>query len=139
MRDTKPQRATASEQAYRDAAGTPTETAPTIAALAEAALALLAARGRRAADGAGAAFAATTSGGVRFDIGCSGPDLPKSVPAETAHPSMIPKQRPWAGRYRLSVKAPLLVFDLCWNADEPLRIMQFSRGDWERELRSLAG
>jgi len=139
MRDTKPQKATASEQAYRDATGTPTETAPAIAELAEAALGLLAAKGQRAADGAASLFAAATPRGARFDIRCAGPDLPKSIPTRTVHPSMIPKQRPWTGTYRLTVKAPLLVFDLYWNADEPLRIMQFSRGEWERELRSLAG
>jgi hypothetical protein len=32
----------------------------------------------------------------------------------------------------------LLVLDLYWNTAEPMRIMQFSRGDWEEELRALA-
>ena len=50
---------------------------------------------------------------------------------------MIAQQRPWSGAYRLTVKAPLLVLDLYWNADEPMRILQFSRGEWEAALRAL--
>ncbi|MCW5771718.1 MAG: hypothetical protein KIT16_08805 [Rhodospirillaceae bacterium] len=138
MRDTKPPKATGSGQAYRDAASTPTATAPVLKALAETALAVLARSGARTADNAAAHYAATTDGGVRFDITCAGPALPATVPAETVHPSMIPKQRLWRGTYRLQVKAPILAFDLCWNEGEPLRIMQFSRGDWERELAAMA-
>jgi hypothetical protein len=136
MRDTKPQRATASEQAYRDATGTPTRTAPALKELAEAALAVLAKRGSR--DAGGVVVTTTSASGVRFDIRCSGPDLPATIPGETIHPSMIPKRRPWVGAYRLMVKAPLLVFELYWNEHEPLRIMQFSRGDWEHDLRAQA-
>ncbi len=136
MRDTKPQRVTASETAYRDATGTPTRTAPILAELAGAALELLAARGERA--GGAWSLAASAPSGVRFELRCAGPDLPETIPTETAHPSMIPKQRPWVGTYRLTVKAPLLVLDLYWNAAEPMRIMQFSRGDWENELRAVA-
>ena len=138
MRDTKPQRATASETAYRDATGTPTQTAAILFELAGAALSLLAAKGRRDADGARTAYSATAPNGTRFDICVTGPDVPAAIPAETTHPSTIPKLRPWIGKYRLAVRAPLLVLDLYWNADEPLRIMQFSRGDWERELRALS-
>jgi hypothetical protein len=127
---------TASETAYRDAAGTPTRTAPVLTELAGDALRLLAARGhRRDADWFHADAAAS---GVRFEVRCAGPDLPDAIPGETVHPSMIPKQRPWVGTYRLTVKAPLLVLDLYWNTAEPMRIMQFSRGDWEEELRALA-
>jgi len=136
MRVTKPQRATASETAYRDAAGTPTRTAPVLTEMAAAALRLLAVKGDR--GGTTWSLAASASSGVRFQLRCEGPNLPDSIPAETVHPSMIPKQRPWVGTYRLTVKAPLLVLDLYWNAAEPMRIMQFSRGDWEKELRALA-
>lgn len=136
MRDTKPQRVTASETAYRDATGTPIRTAPVLAELASAALRLLAIQGNRA--GAAWALAAAAADGARFELRCDCPKLPDAIPAETVHPSMIPKQRPWVGTYRLTVKAPLLVLDLYWNAAEPLRIMQFSRGDWEDELRALA-
>ena len=41
--------------------------------------------------------------------------------------------------YRLTVNAPLVVFDIAWRPDEPLRIMNFSRGNWEQELITLAG
>jgi hypothetical protein len=127
---------TASETAYRDATGTPTRTAPVLTELAGAALGLLAAKGRR--GDAHWTLADTAAGGVRFELRCTGPNLPDAIPGETVHPSMIPKQRPWVGTYRLTVKAPLLVLDLYWNAAEPMRIMQFSRGAWEEELRALA-
>lgn len=136
MRDTRPQKATDSGTAYRNAAGTPTRTAPILTELAGAALRLLARQGERGASGW--ALAATASDGVRLDLRCDGADLPETIPGEIAHPSMIPKQRPWVGAYRLTVKAPLLVLDLYWNAAEPMRIMQFSRGDWEDALRALA-
>ena len=53
-------------------------------------------------------------------------------------PAEIPKQRPWVGAYRLVVAAPIIAFDIYWRGDEPLRIMTFSRGDWEDELLALA-
>lgn len=136
MRDTKLPKANASEHSYRNAGGTPTETAPALKALAEAGLAVLAGKGTRAADGSSWSYAARTPAGIHLDIRCTGPDLPKTVPVHTVHPSLIPRQRPWVGRYRLIVRSPLLVFDLYWNADEPLRIMTFSRGDWERDLQA---
>lgn len=73
-------------------------------------------------------------GGVPIAIRLSGPDLPHDVPHEIATPQQIASERPWAGAHRLVVSAPLIVLDLYWNADEPLRIMTFSRGDWERDL-----
>lgn len=143
MRDTRPPRESASVRAYRKAEATPTATAPALAALAGAALALLARDGARGDGGRNPGDAtwrlsATSPGGVRFDISCTGPDLPASVPAATAHPTDIPKERPWVGTYRLAVAAPVLAFDIYWRADAPLRIMTFSRGDWERELLALA-
>jgi hypothetical protein len=71
---------------------------------------------------------------VPLDISCSGPDLPTGIPAEVAHPSVIPYERPWVATYRLKVHAPLIVLDLAWQEDAPLRIMTFSRGDWEEAL-----
>jgi hypothetical protein len=41
--------------------------------------------------------------------------------------------------YRLTVNAPLVVFDIAWQPDEPLRIMNFSPGNCEQELITLAG
>jgi hypothetical protein len=72
-------------------------------------------------------------------ITCTGPDLPDRVPDQTAHPSTIPFERPWAGVYRLQVRAPLIALDLYWRADAPLRIMTFSRGTWEQALLEMPG
>jgi len=83
--------------------------------------------------------AATASpSGVAFDVRCCDPDLPASIPSQTLSPAEIPKQRPWIGTYRLVVAAPIVAFDIYWRGDEPLRIMTFSRGDWEDELLTLA-
>ena len=143
MRATRPPRESASVRAYRQAEGTPTATAPAVKALAGASLALLARRGERFDGGEKPGdstwrLATETPGGVRFDISCSGPDLPVGVPARTAHPTDIPRERPWVGTYRLAVAAPLVAFDIYWRADAPLRIMTFSRGDWEDDLAVLA-
>ena len=72
--------------------------------------------------------------GMILKICCKGPDLPSSVPDQTVLPSDIPKDPQWVGTYRLVVAAPLVAFDISWKVDEPLRIMNFSRGDWEGEL-----
>lgn len=72
--------------------------------------------------------------GVRLKICCSGPDLPDGVPAETMSPALIPHEPDWVGAYRLAIAAPLVAFDISWNPDQPLRIMNFSRGDWEDAL-----
>ena len=44
----------------------------------------------------------------------------------------------WRGTHRLVVAPPLVALDLCWTPGEPLRIMTFSRGDWEEELLAMA-
>jgi hypothetical protein len=136
MRDTKPPKATDRGTAYRNAAGTPTHTAPILTELAGAALKLLAGKGERGPTGR--TLGVSAASGARLELRCDGPDVPGAIPDKTAHPSTIPKQRPWVGAYRLTVKAPLLVLDLYWNAAVPMRIMQFSRGDWEDTLRALA-
>jgi len=79
-------------------------------------------------------YATEITNGMDFNIYCTGPDLPASVPVETAFPADIPKQPKWVGAYRLVVAAPLVAFDICWQIGVPLRIMTFSRGDWEDEL-----
>jgi hypothetical protein len=38
----------------------------------------------------------------------------------------------------LTGERPVAVFDLAWRPDEPLRIMNFSRGNWEDELLAMA-
>ena len=75
---------------------------------------------------------------MRLKICCTGSDLPKSVPAKTVFPTDIPNEPSWVGTYRLVIAAPLVAFDICWKPAEPLRIMNFSRGDWEDELQALA-
>lgn len=82
-------------------------------------------------------FVGKTPEGIRFEVRCTGPDLPTTVPAEAALPSDIPKHPKWRGTYRLVVAPPLVAFDICWRLDEPLRIMTFSRGDWEARLADM--
>ena len=75
-----------------------------------------------------------TDGRPPLDISLAGPDIPDTVSDGIAPPALIAGERPWKGRYRLAIRAPLLVFDLYWTPGEPLRIMSFSRGDWESDL-----
>lgn len=106
--------------------------------IARRALAVLRERGAPKADGAVSARL-TPDGAPALDIRYSGPELPDAVPESVASYQMVSEQPPgWQGAHRLVVRAPLVVFDLCWNADEPLRIMGFSRGDWERDLMETA-
>ena len=106
---------------YRKAEATPVVTAPILADMGETALSLL------ARDGA-----------ETDDISLTGPDLPNHFPDQSIHPTLISAERPWVGDYRLIVKAPLIVYDIYWKPDAPLRIMTFCRGDWELELTALA-
>ena len=143
MKDTKPPRETVSSLNYRDAEETPTATAPDLKILAAAALSLLARDGAvtvQDAEPGRETWVATEAmfGGMALDVRCTGPDLPRTIPDEMAHPSVIPYERPWVGTYRLTVRAPLVVFDLYWRLDAPLRIMGFSRGDWEEALTAPA-
>ena len=108
-----------------------------LTALAEAALAVLAREGER--DGTGWRLGTETREGQAFEIRCDGPGLPATIPAETILSADIPKDPKWRGTHRLVVAPPLIAFDLCWTPDQPLRIMTFSRGDWEDELLALAG
>lgn len=104
-----------------------------IHALAVAALTILARDGaKRASDGWRVQF--TGASGIPVTISCAGPDLPARIARDLAPPALIPTQRPWVGKYRLIVTAPLIVLDLCWTPNEPVRIMGFSRGDWEKDL-----
>lgn len=107
-----------------------------LTALAGAALRVLARNGDRSKTGW--RFAGRTREGHAFEIRCDGPDLPSAIPAETVLPSEIPADPKWRGAYRLAVAPPLIALDLCWTPGEPLRIMTFSRGDWEDELLAAA-
>ena len=115
-------------------------TVPSLGQLAGAALFVLAHKGARRVDVDRGHWQVRLDGpgGVALDISCSGPELPDDVPADVAAPDLVAAQRPWVGAYRLVVTAPLVVLDLSWNPDEPLRVMTFSRGDWERDLMALA-
>ena len=143
MKVTKPPRETLSSLNYRDAEETPTTTVPELKELTRAALVFLLRDGEanQAGENPGDktwALTATSRDGTTLSISCTGPDLPTNVPVDTAHPSVIPFERPWIGVYRLIVAAPLVVLDIAWRPDEPLRIMNFSRGNWEDELTELA-
>lgn len=76
--------------------------------------------------------------GPALDISLAGPDIPGAISDPIAPPDLIARERPWKGKYRLAVNAPLVVLDLYWTPGEPLRIMSFSRGDWERDLAAAA-
>lgn len=143
MKATKPPRENVSSLSFRFDDGEPTPTVPDLIVLSAAALALLArhdAVETGGDEGAGRTWSLTTAGadGTPLILSCSGPDLPAGIPPQTAHPSSIPVDRPWVGTYRLIVRAPLVVLDLYWRPDDPLRIMGFSRGDWEQALLALA-
>jgi len=102
--------------------------------LARQALAVLRARGVAAGNGAIIALTEADDG-PPLEICHRGPDLPDAVPEPVADYGLVAAQPPdWQGRHRLVVRAPLVVFDLCWNPDEPLRVLGFSRGDWEKIL-----
>lgn len=138
MKATNPPRETLSSLNYRHADETPTTTPPAMKDFANAALSLLGGQGQKTADDLWE-LSLQTKDGAQIDISCTGPDLPATIPDDRAHPSVIPFERPWVATYRLTVNAPLVVFDIAWRPDEPLRIMNFSRGNWEDELVSLAG
>lgn len=88
---------------------------------------------------AGWRFAATGDNGTSIDIGIAGPDIPDRLNEEIISPPQVTEQMDWRGMYRLVVRAPLIVLDIWWTPGEPLRVMSFSRGDWENDLAGLAG
>ncbi len=111
--------------------------------LGEAALRVLARDGTRVADAGNPdrdawRFETRTPNGMKFEVRCTGPDLPETLPVEVVLASEIPRRPDWQGRYRLVVAPPLVVFDISWTPGEPLRIMNFSRGEWEDRLLKLA-
>ncbi len=143
MKDTKPPKESGSARSYREVDSNPTSTAPALKEIAEAALALIARDGVVSDEGENPGdktwrVATTAPDGVAFQVSCRGPNLPASIPGQTVSPAVIPKQRPWVGTHRLVVAAPIVAFDIYWRGDEPLRIMTFSRGDWEGRLLALA-
>ena len=132
-------------RSYRDVESASIATAPFLTEAAEAALVLLSRRGAEIhGTGVGGAelgrwtLECAGPSGTRFAFSCSGPTLPTTIPGEVIRPGDIAKDRPFVGTWRLVVKAPLVVLDLYWQADKPLRIMTFANGDWQRELAALA-
>lgn len=102
--------------------------------LARQALDVLRNWGVATADGT-IAVMVTPAGAAPLDISYRGPDLPDTVPRSIADAGMVAAQpADWVGAHRLVIRAPLVVLDLCWNVGEPLRIMGFSRGEWEDGL-----
>ena len=110
--------------------------------LAEAALAALARKGAKTDDGSKSSatwsLVTTLSGGKTCEIRCVGPDLPASIPDTTVFPSDIPKDPKWRETYRLVVSPPVVALDLAWRTEDPMRILTFSRGDWEAALIAMA-
>jgi ferredoxin len=75
------------------------------------------------------------TGGADLDIIYKGSAAPRSIPIDIASHAMVAEQAPgWVGTHRLSIHAPLVVFDLMWNDNEPIRVLGYSRGEWERAL-----
>ena len=75
------------------------------------------------------------SDGTVARIAYRGPAVPRALPDALADYEMVRTQPPsWEGAHRLVIRAPLVVFDLAWNTDEPVRILVYCRGDWEGEL-----
>ena len=106
--------------------------------LARAAFAALRRGGEKGADGA-VSLESPLSDGQTMKVAYRGPAMPENVPPEVASPELVVAQGPgWEGAHRLRVEAPLPVFDLLWNPDEPTRILYFSRGDWEDDLLAAA-
>lgn len=104
---------------------------------AHAALGVLRAAGR-VADGAVRATV-TPASGHPLSIAYRGPAPPDGVPEAVAGYQLVLEQGAgWTGAHRLRIEAPLPVFDLLWNDDEPVRILYFSRGDWEGDLLEAA-
>lgn len=127
-------------RSYRDVESASIATAPFLKDAAEAALALLARQTAREANTEAGSWrhSCGAPSGTRVVITCAGPSLPMTVPDEVIRPGDIAKERPFLGTWRLVVEAPLVVLDLYWQADKPLRIMKFANGDWQGELAALA-
>jgi len=127
---------------YTELATAPIVTAPIVHRMAQASLRALASHGAREDGGpmpGDVTWVQTsrTQHGANLHICCSGPYLPRGVPNETIRPADVGKNIRWAGTWRLVIRAPLTVLDLYWREEDSLRILQFSRGDWEQDVLGL--
>lgn len=78
--------------------------------------------------------------GEAAEIAWRGPQpMPDRIPDALADYETVRLQPAgWSGAHRLVVRVPLVVLDLAWTADEPVRVMTFCRGDWEQDLLERA-
>ncbi len=90
--------------------------------------------------GSNGTFRATaqTGDGKLLELSLSGPDIPAAPPDGIAPPELVRDTMDWTATHTLKLLAPLTVFELAWRANEPPRIIAFSRGDWEAALAELA-
>ncbi|MBT5051467.1 MAG: hypothetical protein HOM58_23430 [Rhodospirillaceae bacterium] len=119
-----------------------TDTAPALMEVSEAALSLLARDGDKTpADGNKSIWILNTEtlDGMPLSIRLTGPDLPAAIAENTILPDRIPMEPHWQETYHLLITAPLITMEIAWGPDDPLRILNFSRGDWESYLLKLAG
>ncbi len=77
-------------------------------------------------------------GGADIEIRFAGPDIPTDIPTDLADDAVIRKTGEWKATYGLSLWAPLVVLDVCWNEGEPVILHTYSRGDWKEDLLSAA-
>ena len=89
----------------------------------------------RLRDVQGNSVAVSAPGGENLTLDYRGPSIPDALPGEIATADMVTAQRPeWQATHILSIHSPLVVFELAWNDGEPVRILVYSRGDWEQIL-----
>jgi hypothetical protein len=143
-RDTHPSTEVAEQRGHRaiDADIYPTDTPQDLTDLSASALVVLARDGAKSDHGDGRSVwhaRGETADGLPFDISLIGPDLPAGVADQMILPSDIPNDPHWQETYHLSVAPPNVALELTWGTDEPLRILNFSRGDWEAQLQDMAG
>jgi epoxyqueuosine reductase QueG len=144
--DTHPSSERAEQRGHRaiDAETHPTATPAVIADIAASALSVLAARGSSEDGGQWPgdstwSFRAETPDGMPFDISFTGPDLPGQIAERMILPSDIPSDPNWKDPYHLTIAPPNVAFEMAWGPDDPLRILNFSRGEWEEQLAGMAG
>jgi len=69
-------------------------------------------------------------------IRLQGPDIPDAIPSHIAEPQTVAETVAFRARYTLTIDAPRRVLEICWTpgSRDGLRILVFSRGDWETAL-----
>ena len=118
-----------------------TDTAPALIELSAAALTVLAREAKNTTENNGKFFWDThteTSGGTAIEITLEGPNIPAGISEKTILPSHIPSEPHWEETYHLTVAAPLTALEITWGPSDPLRILNFSRGEWEGDVLEMA-